>query len=150
MNLASVEDLVFFRLQAFWCLMTKPDRFRWVGDFGIFHKQVGLIQVLYSPLGNCLLYLHVGLDSGPNTPSHATLISRAPTLFGELYHILRFCCIPDFMLIFLYLLCRSCEEPWNKEESSILGLHFWCEDRDDTFGLSQLSQGRRQAQPASL
>ena len=37
------EDLVL-QTQAFGVLMTRLERSRWVGDFGITHKQVGLIS----------------------------------------------------------------------------------------------------------
>ena len=56
------EDLVFCRLKL-WCVDDRLKGFllSWQA-FVINHKQVGVRY--YSPLRNCLLHLHEGLDSG--------------------------------------------------------------------------------------
>ena len=129
-----------FADSSFWCVWW-PD---WKGFAGLANlasftstallvKQVG--QGIYSPLRQFLACLYVGLDSGTLSLTELwwPLCTKS---FGELYLCQDFAYVVLLLIISLYLpVCRSCWEPWNTEESSILGLVFWCEDRSDTFGV---------------
>ena len=98
--------------------------------FVINHKQVGVRY--YSPLRNCLLYLHVGLDCEPEHSLSWHFDPRAQTLSVS------FIRCQDFALWYLlmmnsYICCADLmtESP-EIQESSIAVFH-WCEDRD--FGV---------------
>ena len=144
MNLASVEDLVFCRLQAFWCLMTKPDRFRWVGDIGIFHKQVG-VSLLFTPgkisrVSSCRFRLEL-------LPLMA-LWYPVPKLFRWAFNISRFCFMIYHIWWFSYICCADLmtESP-EIQESSIAVFH-WCEDRE--FGVVKSWEALRRRQCCSI
>ena len=134
-NWQVLEDLVFAEVKL-WCLMTKPERFRWVSDCGIFHKQVG-VGLLFTPgtipsISSCRFRQRY-------TPSHGTWYPVPKLYFGEQCFIT----IPrlwfDYALISDYLLCRSFENCLKYRRIKYCGVSFDVRKRTTYLGLSRLT-----------
>ena len=91
--------------------MTKPDRFRWVGDIGIFHKQVGVSHLFppgkISRVSSCRFRLEL-------LPLMA-LWYPVPKLFWWAFNISRFCFMIYHIMMLSYICCADLMEelPWN-------------------------------------